>query len=318
MSAAATPAEILEVAAAVVLRPDGGFLLARRPSGKVYAGYWEFPGGKIEPGESAEDALARELREELGIEVRRSYPWIARVYAYPHATVRLNFFRVPDWNGQPHPREGQRLAWQRLDAPLVEPLLPANAPVLAALALPHEYAITDAGKYGSEAIISRLAAHLAAGLRLVQVRDTTMPQPARAAFARQVVELAHRHGARVMIHSDIALARALGADGVHFSARELARLRERPRDLLAAASCHTRPELERALDFDLDFAVLGTIRPTTSHPAAVPIGWEGFAGIARRSPIPVYGIGGLRLADLEQAWRAGAHGVAMISAAWSV
>jgi 8-oxo-dGTP diphosphatase len=318
MAAAAAPAELVEVAAAVIVRPDGTFLLARRPPGKVYAGYWEFPGGKVEPGESAEHALARELREELGIDARRSYPWITRVYGYAHATVRLNFFRVMEWTGEPHPHEAQQLAWQSLDAALVEPMLPANAPVLASLALPQEYAITAAETYGTETMLTRIAQRLAAGLRLVQVRDKAMaPQP-RAAFARRVVELAHRHGAKVLIHSDVALARSLGANGVHYGACELAALGERPRDLLVAASCHTVAELERATRLGLDFAVLGAVKPTASHPAAQPLGWEGFARIARGSAIPVYGIGGLRLADLEPGWRAGAHGVAMISGAWSV
>src|SRR4051812_1172714 len=139
----------VEVAVAVFVRPDGNVLLARRPAGKVYAGYWEFPGGKAEPGEPAAQALARELHEELGIEVRRAYPWITRVFTYPHGTVRLNFFRVTQWDGEPHPREGQAIAWQSVDAPSVAPMLPANAPVLASLALPWEYAITDAATFGA-------------------------------------------------------------------------------------------------------------------------------------------------------------------------
>src|SRR5258706_9289614 len=114
--------DVVEVAAAVIQRPDGSFLLAQRPPGKVYAGYWEFPGGKAEPGETPERALVRELHEELGIDVMRSYPWITRVFAYPHATVRLNFFRVLAWQGEPHPREDQAIVWQRLDAPMAQPM----------------------------------------------------------------------------------------------------------------------------------------------------------------------------------------------------
>ena len=99
----------VEVAAAVIQRADGAFLLARRPAGKVYAGYWEFPGGKLEAGEAPERALARELHEELGIDACTAYPWVTRVFAYPHATVRLNFFRVTAWKGEPHPREDQAI-----------------------------------------------------------------------------------------------------------------------------------------------------------------------------------------------------------------
>ena len=119
---------MVEVAAAVIQRPDGTFLLAQRPQGKVYAGYWEFPGGKVEPGEPAARALARELHEELGIEVERAYPWITRVFTYAHATVRLNFFRVTRWQGEPRPREDQTIAWQTPGARMVSPMLPANAP----------------------------------------------------------------------------------------------------------------------------------------------------------------------------------------------
>jgi 8-oxo-dGTP diphosphatase len=115
---------VVEVAAAVIQRPDGAFLLAQRPPGKVYAGYWEFPGGKAEPGEPAAQALSRELHEELGIDVETAYPWITRVFSYPHGTVRLWFFRVVSWKGEPHPREEQAIAWQRAGDAMLSPMLP--------------------------------------------------------------------------------------------------------------------------------------------------------------------------------------------------
>ena len=299
----------VEVAAAVIQRADGAFLLARRPAGKVYAGYWEFPGGKIEPGEPPERALARELREELGIEARTAFPWLTREYTYPHAAVRLNFFRVTAWKGDPHPREDQAIAWQRFGAPLAEPMLPANAPVLAALALPHEYAITDAERYGAADMLQRMRGRLARGLQLIQVRDRGLA--GREAFVRDAVHLAHRHGARVLVSGGPALG-----DGVHFTAAQLMALTGRPARGLAAASCHDQAELARAMALQLDFAVLGPVKPTPSHPDARPLGWDGFARIARGASIPVYAIGGMKRRDLEAAWRAGAHGVAMISGAW--
>jgi len=301
---------VVEVAAAVIQRADGAFLLARRPAGKVYAGYWEFPGGKVETGEAAEHALARELHEEIGIDACNAYPWITRVYAYPHATVRLNFFRVTAWKGDPHPREEQAIAWQRFGAPLVEPMLPANAPVLAALALPHEYAITDAENRGREPMLAKIRERLGAGLKLIQVRDKELPR--REEFARSVLRLAHRHGARVLLNGGPAIG-----DGVHYTAAQLMSLRERPRGILGAASCHDAAELERAMALELDFAVLGPVRPTASHPSARVLGWDGFARLARGASIPVYAIGGVQRADLETAWRAGAHGLAMIRGAWT-
>ena len=299
----------VEVAAAVIQRADGAFLLARRPTGKVYAGYWEFPGGKVEAGEPADRALARELHEELGIDVGTAYPWITRVYAYPHASVRLNFFRVTAWKGDPHPREGQAIAWERCGAVAAEPLLPANAPVLAALALPHEYAITDAERRGVESMLARIRERLEEGLKLVQVRDKDLPQ--REDFARAVLQLARQRGAKVLINGGPDLA-----DGVHYTAAQLMRLAERPGTGLAGASCHSAVELQRAMSLGLDFAVLGPVKPTPSHPGAATLGWDGFERIAHGASIPVYAIGGVRRSDLEAAWRAGGHGVAMVSGAW--
>jgi 8-oxo-dGTP diphosphatase len=307
---------VVEVSAAVILRTDGSFLIARRPAGKVYAGYWEFPGGKIEPGEPAAAALKRELHEELGIDVIRAYPWITRVHTYPHATVRLNFFRVLEWSGEPHPREAQTILWQPPDTPVAQPMLPANAPVLASLALPHEYAITSAESFGVQAMLERLEQRLAQGLRLVQIRDKAMPSGERTEFACRAVRLAHRYGARVLVNSDEALARAIGADGVHLPAEVLMSLAARPQAALAGASCHDAEQLERAMRLGLDFAVLGPVKRTASHPVAVPMGWQQFAELARGASIPLYAIGGIGRDDLEEAWRAGAHGVAMIRGAW--
>jgi 8-oxo-dGTP diphosphatase len=300
----------LEVAAAVIQRADGAFLLARRPAGKVYAGYWEFPGGKIEAGERPDRALARELREELGIETRTAYPWLTREYVYPHAAVRLNFFRVTAWGGDPQPRESQDIAWQRLDAPLATPMLPANAPVLAALSLPDEYAITDAERLGAACMLEAVGRRLAGGLRMLQVRDRNLPE--RDEFVRAVLDAARRRDARVLVSGGFP-----GADGAHFTATQLDALQERPAAGLAAASCHDASELAKAMRLGLDFAVLGPVKPTASHPNARPLGWEGFASLVRGATIPVYAIGGLTRDDLPAIWSAGGHGVAMIGGAWS-
>lgn len=300
---------MIEVVAAVLERPDGSFLLAQRPSGKVYAGYWEFPGGKVEPGEQAMAALARELHEELGIDMVTAYPWLVRVYTYPHGTVRIHFFRVTAWRGEPHPREEQAIAWQQSGAATAAPMLPANAPILAALALPHEYAISDAARLGVAPMLERLERRLAQGLRLFQVREPALPAHERALFTEQAIGLAHRHGCKVLTKEDFA-----GADGRHYTSGELMRLERRPEGALAAASCHTRQELDRAMALELDFVVLG---PVLEKQGGVPLGWARFGELARGSRIPVYAIGGLQRADLQTAWRHGAHGVAMIRASWN-
>ena len=304
---------IVDVAAAVIERPDGSFLLAQRPPGKVYAGWWEFPGGKVEAGEPTGRALARELHEELGIDVQTAYPWISRVHIYEHATVRLNFFRVTRWRGEPQARENQRLVWQRIDAPIAEPMLPANAPVLASLALPLEYAITDAQAVGAAEQLSLVEARMKDGLRLVQVRDKGNWERARLIYV--VTSMARQYGAKVLVNGGPA------ADGIHLSAGELMKMRSRPKAgpncTLMAASCHTVDELGHAMAIGLDFVVLGPVKPTRSHPGATVLGWDGFRRIAEGASIPVYAIGGLRPSDLDEARRAGAHGLAMISGAWN-
>ena len=300
---------MIDVAAAVIERADGAFLLARRPAGKVYAGYWEFPGGKVEPGEPAAKGLEREIFEELGIEVVKAYPWITRVHVYEHGTVMLHFFRVVQWRGEPHPREGQAFVWQRIDEPVVEPMLPANGPVLASLALPLEYAITDAQGLGMARQLERVEARLKSGLRLIQVRDKGNWERAQLIYV--VRSMARQHGAKVLVNGGPA------ADGIHFSAEQLMALRSRPQEGLVAASCHTLQELGHAMAIGLDFAVLGPVKASTTHPGAALLGWEGFRRIAAGASIPVYAIGGLTPQDMDQARAAGAHGLAMIRGAWS-
>ena len=121
---------IVDVAVGVLVREGGDFLLTSRPHGKVYEGYWEFPGGKLESGESVEAALRRELQEEIGITIGAVHPWRVELVDYPHALVRLNFCKVLAWEGELHMREGQRFAWQTLPVQ-VQPVLPGTVPVLA-------------------------------------------------------------------------------------------------------------------------------------------------------------------------------------------
>jgi 8-oxo-dGTP diphosphatase len=300
----------------VIQREDGSFLLGQRPAGKVYAGYWEFPGGKIEPGEAPLAALARELHEELGIDVGRAYPWLTRDYDYAHAAVRLRFFRVVKWAGELRGRERQRFVWQTPRAISVDPLLPANAPILRALDLPPVYAITHARELGRREFMRRLERALAGGLRLLQVREKDMPGNDRARFAQEVMRAARASGARVLVNGDAVLAEQAGADGVHLTSAQLKRLDQRPAAGLVAASCHDAEELARAHALGADFVVLGPVQPTPSHPGAAGMGWNGLGALLQDCPLPVYALGGLEPGDLERAWECGAHGISMMRGAW--
>ncbi len=308
--------ELVEVSAAVLQRPDGTFLLARRPSGKIWAGYWEFPGGKIEPCETPYHALVRELHEELGITVQAAYPWLTRIFTYPHATVRLNFFRVTEWVGELHPHEGQQFSWQHPERVIVDPVLPANTPILRALELPVLYAISNAAELGVGMFLKRLEARLNEGLRLIQLREKDLPRNELHELAQQVVAVAHAHGAQVLLNSDVTMAQEVGADGVQLTSVQLAELQERPAIDWCGASCHSAKELRKAELLGCDFALLSPVLPTLSHPGAQHLGWDNFASIVAGSSIPVYALGGLTRKDMKIAWQHGAHGIALLRQAW--
>ncbi len=316
MSAVAEHREVLDVAVAVLQRDDGRVLLAQRPAGKPWEGYWEFPGGKIEHGEAVERALARELHEELGIDPDRVYPWVTQEYAYPEKRVRLHFCRVLAWHGQLHGREGQDMSWENPAAVNIGPLLPANDKVLRALSLPSFYAITNAKKYGATEFMPRLKAALEKGVRLVQVREQDMPPEQLESFARHVVALAHEHDARVLVNGDEALAVRCGADGVHLPGERLMRLKQRPATRIWAASCHDAAELAQAAAMEADFAVLSPVLPTPTHPDAAGMGWEKFAALMKNYPLPVYALGGMKPALLDTAMQHGAHGISLLSGIW--
>ena len=135
-------------------------------------------------------------------------------------------------------------------------------------------------------------------------------------FASAVIAKARPYSAQVLINSDVELAQRVGADGVHLAAMQLARLQHRPALGWCAASCHNAVELARAAQLGVDFAVLGPVQATPSHPDSLPLGWKGFAALARGASLPVFALGGMEPGDLETAWRCGAQGIAMVRGSW--
>ncbi len=292
--------------------------MAQRPYGKIYAGFWEFPGGKVNPGESISDATARELDEELGVVVELSYPWITRIFSYPHAKVRLNFRRVTRWRNEPRGRENQAFCWQNPLNVTVAPLLPANGPILRSLALPTLYGISHADELGEAVMLDRLRAGLEKGIRLIQVREKNWPAHKLAAFAGRVTKIAAAYGAQILVNSDVELARSVNAAGIHLSSKQLLSLDARPAVDLCAASCHDAHELRHAAEIGVDFVVLGPVLPTPSHRDVKTLGWDRFSGLAQHYSLPIFALGGLDRKHIETAWRHGAHGIAMLRHAWTV
>ena len=308
--------KIVHAAVAVLIREDGMVLLGNRPAGKAWAGWWEFPGGKIEGGETPLEALQRELDEELGVQAIEAYPWLVRTFEYPEKTVKLNFFIVKSWQGEPVGREGQQLSWQNPVGLTVEPMLPANTPILSALSLPPVYAITNMQEMGESSFFRALETQLKSGLKLIQVREKQLGSDALVTFAHKVLALARPYGARVLMNADLDVVIKAGADGIHLNSIALMELNDKPHGLLVAASCHNAQEMAKAVQLNLDFVMLSPVLQTRSHPENQGMGWEVFAKMKQDYPLPVYALGGMQYSALRNAWQAGGHGIAMQRAVW--
>lgn len=320
---------VTNVAVGVIARGNGLVLLAERPTGKGWAGYWEFPGGKVEANETPEQALKREIHEELGITVTQSYPWITRTFDYeaqydvngqmesPAKAVKLHFFMVTAWEGEPFGLEKQTISWQNPEKLTVAPILPANEPVLNALSLPTIYAITNLKELGEEAFFDCLKQALSKGLMMVQVREKQLEGEDLELFAEQIIEISAPYETKVLLNEHLTLAFRLGAKGVHLTALQLMQMQQKPEGLLCGASCHNADELAHAEKLHLDYVTLSPVQVTLSHAETEPLGWVQFAALIANYPLPVYALGGLDASDLHTARLYGAHGVAMLRGAWA-
>ncbi|KAF1708590.1 Nudix family hydrolase [Pseudoxanthomonas sacheonensis] len=308
----------IHVAAAAITDVRGRILLARRTDGRDLAGLWEFPGGKCEPGESPEHALIRELQEELGITVQVGPPLISVPQQYPDKRLRLDVRQVTAWHGIPRGVEGQALAWVAPEKLTRYPMPPADRPVVAALLQPDRYLVTPEPGDDDAAWLASLSTALAAGVRRVQLRARAIDsQPRWRKLAEAAAALCRKAGTEALVNGDIDLARQLGI-GVHLRSTQLEGLSARPlpENLAVAASCHTAEALRAAQALGCDFAVLGSVLPTATHPDTSPLGWEGFARLRESVSLPIYAIGGLSPAHVAEARQHGAQGIAAIRALW--
>lgn len=307
----------VHVVAGVIADARGRILLARRTAGRDLAGAWEFPGGKSEAGETAFEALQRELHEELGIRVAEAQPLIRVPQAYPGKRIVLDVHRVGRYSGIPRGRENQALAWVPPEKLPAYAMPPADRPVVAAINDPPRYLVTPEPTGSPAAFLAKLEKTLQAGHRLVQLRARTLDADSLAPLARKAASLCQRYQARLLLNGHPALAESLSI-GLHLRSAQLLALEQRPlpTGLCVAASCHDAVELARAQALGLDFALLGPVMATTSHPGQAPLGWEAFARLREIVSLPIYAIGGLATGDETAARAHGAQGVAGISAFW--
>lgn len=307
----------VQVAVGVITDGASRILICRRGAHRHQGGLWEFPGGKVEPGEDARAALDRELTEEVGIRPEQAWPLIRVPYRYPDQEVLLDVWRVTRFTGEAHGREGQICQWVTRPA-LADFRFPAaNRPIIDAVSLPSRYLITPP-LADSKRLFDGINHGLSLGCRLVQLRTGAFSDVALEELARSLLAPIHAAGGGLLISRRLDIARRVGADGVHLSASQLRALGERPLPVgrLLAASCHNPEELAQACACGVDFAVLSPVCATPSHPGHAPLGWQTFADWIRDVPIPVYALGGVGPADLERAWHARAQGVAGIRGFW--
>ncbi len=306
------------VAAAVIHGRDGRFLVSRRPQHLHQGGLWEFPGGKLEAGETAGQALQRELTEELGIRVQEAEPLIRVPWSYPDKTVVLHVWRVTRFDGEPEPREGQGVQWVDGAQLAALPFPDANQPIVTAARLPDRYLVTPEPAGAVDDFLAALDRAVADGINLIHLRARSLDDAAYARLARHVVAHFGQRPVKLLLNAEPSLALSLGV-GLHLSARRLRALGARP--ALApgqwlAASCHSTAELWQAVHKGVDFAVLGPVLPTRSHPQAAGIGFDRLYALLREVPLPAYALGGLDPGHLDTAKAHGAQGIAAIRGLW--
>ena len=305
----------IEASVGIIFNESFQLLMAERPQSKTWSGWWEFPGGKIESGENPLEALKRELKEEIGISVIDAEKWIVRKYAYEDYEVILHFYKVTQWSGNIEAKEEQKISWVLPENNIVSPILPANDLIFKAISLPDIYAITNAYEYSGN-FLNKVEQQLNNGLGLIQIREKEISKNAFIELTKEIIQMAGNFDAKVMINSDINLAYKLNADGVHLNSSLLHRLSEIPKDLIVSASCHSARDIEKAMTMDVSFVVLSPVQKTQSHPNTTPIGWDSFSKITQNYSIPIYALGGMKQNDIENAFNAGAIGIASQRAIW--
>lgn len=307
----------IDVAVAVVFNAAGQVLWGCRPEGKPYAGYWEFPGGKVEPDESVWQALVRELKEELDITALEGGPWFRIEHDYAHANVRLHLYRVWSYQGTPKSLEQQAFTWASLDSSDLSPILPATEPLLPKLAQPTVMALSNY-EAGFDACAHRLEQALRSTHTpvYVQFREKALTGESLIRAFEHCYGLCQETGQAMLLNSAswLSLRQHLDALPCPLHLTEAHLLAGEFNDLqCAGASVHTAAALEAAFVRGLSYAVLGALKHTASHPGQAGMGWQAFQSIAVQARLPVFAIGGLSVGDGEEARKHGAHGMAMLS-----
>jgi len=298
----------LEVVAAVIRGADGKVLVAQRPIDKHQGGKWEFPGGKVEQGESRRSALGRELKEELGIEISSSTRLISVYHEYEDKAIYLDVYEVTNWQGEPSGCEGQPIRWLE-PSELKEYEFPeANTPIIEAVCLPSFLKIlkpvaTD-GAFRDQVLTS-----LASGYQLLL--HNYDEQPISHEQLNWLLDTAAKKNAEIIFQSPPPLVRS--DFGIHLDAKTLLSVQDKPLAKRVSASCYSPGELFKAQRIGVDFIVIEPVLMNLFSSGREALGWPSFQSLASRVNIPVYAAGGLSDKDLDLAREYGAQGIASTS-----
>jgi 8-oxo-dGTP diphosphatase len=308
----------IPVVAGLIRNSRGQILLARRLPGSHQGGTWEYPGGKICPGETPHEALIRELTEELGIRISSSTKVASTLHRYPEKTIQLSLRAIDGYCGLPHGREGQDIRWLAAEEIKNVDMAAADRAFDLAVTLPDHYVISGPAADLSSFTTS-LQKVLRGGHKLVQVRIPGLAGSGLESLVSRAASLCLEHGARLMLNEHAGLAATIAGAGVHLKAEQLPRIKDRllAPDRPVAASCHNEEEIARACDLGLDFICVSPVLETPSHPGAAVLGWQRFERLCALSSLPVYALGGLSKKDFTEARECGAMGVAGISGFWN-
>ncbi len=306
---------MLHVAVAVVEDDKGRVLIQQRAGDAHQGGLWEFPGGKLENGETVSQALVRELREETGIRVKASQPLIRIRHQYEDLAVLLDVHKVGNWSGTARSLEGQPLQWVAA-ADLQNWQMPAaDAPIVNAIQLPPSYIITPPVIENTDTFLTRFKALLDNGERLFLYRVKTLKDISHDELAAEMLTLCNAVQARLVLHESSQVN--IEAHGRHLTSAGLMSAGVVENGELVGVSCHSAEELNKACQINAAFALLSPVKPTASHPGATVLGWEKFTNLAEAANLPVYALGGMCARDVDTAREHAAQGVAGISDWWS-
>lgn len=323
---ATVQADVREVHVAVgVIVRERRVLIARRPNHVHQGGLLEFPGGKVEPDETVQAALAREIAEETGLQIPLDTlrPLIGIRHDYGDKRVFLDVWRTDQAQGEAHGREGQAIDWVSPNNLRDEDFPAANRPIIRALKLPFLLAIT--GNVGTgEAGIRQLRKALSSvpasdRARLVLLRSPGMAKEDYDFLAEAGLDACEAAGAQLLVHGSLEVFDDNpDAAGLHLPWHEAEKLEARPvpAGVWLGVSCHNACEIDHAVAIDADYVTLGPVKPTATHPGASVMGWAQFRDLVAQAPIPVFGLGGLGPADLGEAQQAGGQGIAGIRYWW--